>query len=851
MDTAPFEDISECQTLDALLRQKIVYLQLLHGVVVAANEALTIAEAMQRCLDQVCAHTGWPVGYAYLPAEDVRGAMVPRMFWHLDDPGRFATFQAIMEGTCLAPGGGLLEQVLTGGKPAWIRDVTEAPQVPWAKHAADVGVKAGFAFPVLVGAKVSAVLEFFSTETGEPEAALLDVMAHMGTQLGRVIERRRAEETRARLAAILESSDDAIIGTTLDGTLVDWNTGAERMYGYTRDEVNGRPIAILVPSDRLDEIAEILARLRRGERVEDYETVRVRQDGTLIDVSLTFSPILDPTGHMAGVSAITRDITRRKRAEEALRKRTHDLGERIKELQCLYAIAALVAKPGSSLEEICQGIVEVMPLAWQYPEITCGRISLAGRLFAMHGFTETMWKQGADICVCGDRVGALEVYYLKEKPACDEGPFLKEERSLLNAIAEFLGEAIERLWAEAARTRYAAQLQALAKASLAINSAMSLAEVMKIVTEKARDIIGAHQAVAGFTIDDNWAQAIEATSFSDQYASYYGYHARPDGSGIYRLVCQTNRPMRMTQTELEAHPAWRGFGTAAGQHPPLRGWLAAPLIGRDDRNIGLIQLSDRHEGDFTPDDEAILVQLAQMASIAIEKTRLFEEVHRSREQLQALSQRLLEVQETERRSIARELHDEIGQVLTGLKLTLGMSAHVATGAADNGLSYAQTLVNDLIARVRDLSLALRPAMLDDLGLLPALLWLFERYSAQTNVQVDCKHVGLEGRRFGAAVETAAFRIVQEALTNVARHARVPSAIVRLWADPNRLGVQIEDSGIGFDPQATPAASSGLPGMRERASALGGQLTIDSAPGSGTRILAEWPLNPKGKETTWP
>ena len=265
----------------------------------------------------------------------------------------------------------------------------------------------------------------------------------------------------------------------------------------------------------------------------------------------------------------------------------------------------------------------------------------------------------------------------------------------------------------------------------------------------------------------------------------------------------------------------------------------------------MIVLSDRYTGEFTEGDEAILVQLAQMASIAIGKARLFEEVHHNRERLQALSQRLLEVQETERRYIARELHDEIGQALTGLKLTLGMSMHLGSGAAASDLSYAQTLANDLIARVRDLSLALRPAMLDDLGLLPALLWLFERYSTQTSVQVDCKHVGLEGRRFGAAVETAAFRIVQEALTNVARHAQVPSVTVRLWSDPNRLGVQIEDYGIGFDPQIASAATSGLSGMHERASALGGHLNIDSAPGAGTRILVEWPLSPKGRETTWP
>jgi PAS domain S-box-containing protein len=842
MDTAPFEDISEGQTLDARLCQKIVYLQLLEGVVVAANEALSLAKAVQRCLDYVCAHTGWPIGHAYLPAEGATGEWVPMTFWHLDDPKRFAAFQDTIEATCLALGQGLLRRVLASGKPASTRDLTEDLHLPWVQCARGIGVKAGFAFPVLVEGKVVAVLEFFSTKTDAPEAALSDVIARIGTQLGRVIERKRADEMRACSAAILESSDGAITAIALDGTLVDWNTGAERLYGYRRNEVNGRPIAILAPPDHPEEVPEILERLRRGERVEQYETVRVRKDGTPIDVSLSFSPILDTAGHMIGASAIARDITRRKRAEEALRKRTTDLGERIRELQCLYAITALVARQNSSLEEICQGIVDVIPLAWQYPEITCGRISLAGRTFDTHSFTETIWKQSADIRVYSDRVGTLDVYYLQEKPPCDEGPFQREERNLLNTIAKLLGETIERIRAEEARVRYAVQLQALAKASLAINAATSLAEVTRIITEKARDIIGAHQAITGFTIDDNWAQAIEAASFSDKYGAYRGYRARPDGSGIYRLVCQTNRPMRMTQAELEAHPAWRGCGTEAGQHPPLRGWLAVPLIGRDERNIGLIQLSDRYEGEFTEDDEAILVQLAQMASIAIEKAQLFEEVHHNRERLQALSQRLLEVQETERRAIARELHDEIGQVLTGLKLTLGMSTH--------DLSYAQTLANDLIVRVRDLSLALRPAMLDDLGLLPALLWLFERYSAQTSVQVSCKHVGLEGRRFGAAVETAAFRIVQEALTNVARHARVPSVMVRLWSDPNRLGVQIEDSGIGFDPQAASAASSGLSGMHERASTLGGRLTIDSAPGLGTRIMVEWPLCPKERETTW-
>jgi GAF domain-containing protein len=163
--------------------------------------------------------------------------------------------------------------------------------------------------------------------------------------------------------------------------------------------------------------------------------------------------------------------------------------------------------------------------------------------------------------------------------------------------------------------------QQLAEASRAINSGRSVGDVLRAVTDKAREIVPAHQAVTSVVIDGNWARAINAISLSDKYAAWRAYTEQPDGSGIYRLVCEMNRPLRMTQAELEAHPAWHGFGKAAGRHPPMRGWLAAPLTGRHGRNIGLIQLSDKYEGDFTEEDEAVLVQLAQMASIAIENVR--------------------------------------------------------------------------------------------------------------------------------------------------------------------------------------------------------------------------------------
>ncbi len=216
----------------------------------------------------------------------------------------------------------------------------------------------------------------------------------------------------------------------------------------------------------------------------------------------------------------------------------------------------------------------------------------------------------------------------------------------------------------------------------------------------------------------------------------------------------------------------------------------------------------------------------------------------SADRLKTLSRRLIEVQEAERRSLALELHDEIGQILTGLKLTLEMSARLPAQESQASILKAQVLVNDLMARARKLSLNLRPATLDHLGLLSALLGHIKQYSAQTQVHVLFKHSGLEGQRFPTEIETAAYRIVQEALTNVARHAETDEATVRVWADRHNLSIQIEDGGKGFDTATALAAdnTSGLAGMRERAHLLGGNFIIESNPSGGTRLTAEFTVS---------
>ncbi len=242
-------------------------------------------------------------------------------------------------------------------------------------------------------------------------------------------------------------------------------------------------------------------------------------------------------------------------------------------------------------------------------------------------------------------------------------------------------------------------------------------------------------------------------------------------------------------------------------------------------------------------ERRVMERTAELSATNSQLKEQIAERRRAEEELRRLSHRLVEVQESERRNIARELHDEIGQLLTGLKLVIEMVSRLPAEELVEHCHKAQVLVNELMGHVRDLSLDLRPAMLDDLGLLHALLWHFERYKSQTGVTVTLTHTGIENQRLTPEIETAVYRIVQEALTNAARHAGVTKIRVNAYADAESLNLQIADDGKGFDVQASLAAgqSSGLAGMRERAQLLGGLLMIDSVVGKGTVINATLPL----------
>jgi PAS domain S-box-containing protein len=338
----------EMQQADHVLHQKTALFQLFQEVAVAANEATSFEQALQTAVDTICTHIGWPVGHVYLPDSEMPGWFRPTGIWHLEDAQRFATFRKITEVVRLASGIGLPGQVLASRKPAWVSDMSLDVSTPRTRLIQNIGVRAGFALPVLFGDDVAAVLEFFATEAIAPDEALLDVLRHIGTQLGRVVERARAEAalrvSEERFRVLFEHSPDAIMlidphDSDVLWPIVECNDVACRMNGYTRDELIGQSIDLLngAAGSRAERAAYI-ERLRR-EGTRRFEAVHRRKDGSLFPIEVV-SSLISVAGREL-VLGIDRDIGERKHAEEALRAAEAQYRTLVEQIPAIIYTAAI------------------------------------------------------------------------------------------------------------------------------------------------------------------------------------------------------------------------------------------------------------------------------------------------------------------------------------------------------------------------------------------------------------------------------------------------------------------------------------------------------------------------------
>jgi PAS domain S-box-containing protein len=277
----------------------------------------------------------------------------------------------------------------------------------------------------------------------------------------------------------------------------------------------------------------------------------------------------------------------------------------------------------------------------------------------------------------------------------------------------------------------------------------------------------------------------------------------------------------------------------------LRAVARIPLSA-DARLIGALEIQFDEPDTFDPDQLEIAHEAAEQLGVAIRHAILFQEVRSSRERLRTLSRQLLKTQEEERRHLSRELHDEIGQSLTAVRINLQQA--IGHSELDGGvglLKECDALVHHVLQQVRDLSLDLRPSVLDDLGLVASIRWYLDRMA---------RRAGLKGYfaadppeiRAVADIETTCFRVAQEAVTNIVRHAKAREVEIHLNRIGARLELTIRDDGAGFDvagarKRALQGESLGIIGMQERVELVGGRISIDSLPGRGTEIRARIPL----------
>jgi len=677
------------------------------------------------------------------------------------------------------------------------------PFVMWAAIRFGVG---GSALAVLFVATIATVATAFGAgpftqNSAFTNAVLLDVfftvLSVSGLTLAAVIaEREQAErdrerslreqaamEARLRLASIVESSSDAIIGKDIDGITNDWNKGAERLYGYTAQEMIGKPISLLAPQDRLHEFSKIMETVRQGEAVKDYETVRLRKDGTRIEISLTVSPIRDIDGRIVGTSAIAREITERKRHEAILR-----------ESEERFRLAAQAGK--------------MFAYEWDVATDVVIRSAEAARILRIDEATRTTGQQILAKVHPDDRE-RLKAAIAKLTP---EKPYLQISYRMVRPDDTVI-------WLERSSSAHFDEHGRM----------LRIVGMVVDITERKRAEEALRESEERFRLVADTAPVLIWMSGRDKLCTYF------------------NKPwVDFTGRSIEAEIG-NGWAEGVHPEDLQRCLATYSEAFDRREAFTMEYRLKRHDGDYRWVFDIGTPRLNEDGSFAgyIGSCIDVTDQRHAREALANVSHRLIEAQEQERTRIARELHDDTNQRLAMLAIGLEQlksSLPESIGELPGRVDELRKQTLDISKDVQALSHELHSPKLDYLGIVAAMREFCREFGEQQRVAIDFKSSEVP-KILPKDASLCLFRVLQEALHNSAKHSGSRHCNVDLWGTADEIHLTVSDSGAGFELEtALKGRGLGLISMEERLKPLNGTLSIESQPMRGTTVHASIPLD---------
>ena len=663
-----------------------------------------------------------------------------------------------------------------------------------------------------------------------------------------IVERMRVEEalreSEEKFSAAFRASPIGLVITTLDGKYVDVNQAFCDLLGYSREELLGRTAVEMGIFTEETRQAWVEAVEREGGVMTNVElSFRVRNGTSRTTLSSVETIILHGIPHR--LSTVL-DITERKGAEEMIRKSEQVLRE-----------AESLGHTGS----------------WEQNLVTGEIFNTEENLRLFFG---DEYSKGADLEDYSEVVHPDDREYVKQRRVqllAEGGPRDIEYRVVwpdgsvhlifgrATVVYNELGQAIrvygtnvditERKRAEDETKHHASRMEALAKISQALAEVgLDVQAVFETIVRHTAELIGDTCSIRLLSSDEQWLKSVTFHHPNPEVKALMRVlHPRtptPANNSWLTPVLRTGQPLLIpiiTQEQFRrsVQPEYLTFFEQVGLHS----MLIVPLRVKG-RVIGTLGLSRDQPGHpYTSDDQVLLQDLADRASLTIQNAQLFEQVQGAREQLGALSRRLLEVQESERRVLTTELHDRVGQNLTGLSIILqNIKALLSDETAQKlGAKFddAQALVEDTTRQIRDIMAELHLPELEDYGLAAALETYAERVASRGNLKLITDLPDLAPPSLPSDVRIALFRAAQEAISNVLKHAGATQLEVSLEGRDGRICLKVEDDGTGFESEAASQKESpswGLKIMRERIESIGGNVQIDSESGKGTQVIFE-------------